>query len=197
MKKLVFLTVLLVLGLPTQPSIAREFDANKIVCGARVSVPAPAAQHLSRFLRQLGIRQVRATVGTIWTVHRTGRLPRCYLTKREARRRGWRPGGNLWRVAIGRSIGGNRFGNRERRLPHGNYVEADLDFRGGRRGAKRLVFDRSTQGRWRIWVTVNHYRSFRRVPPPGRSHPGSGIKQDLRGPHRTKPNRRRSHKGRP
>lgn len=46
-----------------------------------------------------------------------GRLPENYLTKREARNRGWRPGSDLWKVAKGYSIGGDRFYNRERLLP--------------------------------------------------------------------------------
>ena len=150
---------------------AAPASAQTRVCGSNVSVPPTAQQHLTRFLERTGVRYVRATAGVIWTVHRTGRLPRCYLTKARARGIGWRRGWSLWRVAHGRAIGGDRFGNWERRLPLGyRYVEADLDYdgrwRGGRRGARRLVFARSTQGRWRIWVTMDHYRSFRRVPAP-------------------------------
>lgn len=137
------------------------------VCGVLQPVPEDVWQKWRGFLDRIRIRYPRATAGTLWHVHRTGRLPRCYLTKGQARRRGWRPGRNLWQVARGHAIGGNRFGNRERRLPQGyRYVEADLDFRGGRRGARRLVFARSTRGRWRMWVTMDHYRTFHRVPDP-------------------------------
>lgn len=135
------------------------------VCGNRVAVPPAARARLTRFVARLGIRNIRATVGTLWAVHRTGWLPRCYLTKSQARRRGWRRGRNLAHVVRGHSIGGNRFFNRERRLPlEFRYVEADLDYRGRRRGARRLVFARSTRGRWRMWVTLDHYRRFHRVP---------------------------------
>jgi len=80
--------------------------------------------------------------------------------------RGWRPGEDLWRVAPGHAIGGDRFGNREGLLPAGNpYVEADLDYAGGRRGPARLIFVRESQGRWLMWVTADHYRSFRAVQP--------------------------------
>jgi hypothetical protein len=145
--------------------------AQNRVCGYRVDVPPDARARLTHFVERLGVKYPRATVGVIWTVHRTGRLPRCYLTKNQARRRGWRRGRSLWRVAHGHAIGGNRFGNRERLLPRGyRYVEADLDYdgrwRGGRRGARRLVFARSTKGQWRIWVTMDHYRRFHRVPAP-------------------------------
>ena len=136
-------------------------------CGAGVEVPAEHAQRLTAFAERLELRQVRAAVGTIWHVHATGRLPECYLTKRAAEGRGWRPGSDLWRVTLGAAIGGDNFGNRERRLPARNrYVEADLDYTGGRRGAARLVFVRKSKGRWLMWVTTDHYRSFHEVPPP-------------------------------
>ena len=146
--------------------------AQTRVCGHHVTVPAAERARLASFVKRQGIRHVRATVGVIWAVHRTGWLPRCYLTKNQARRRGWQRGRSLWRVARGHAIGGNRFGNRERLLPRGyRYVEADLDYDGrvkgrSRRGATRMVFARSTKGRWRIWITMDHYRSFRRVPRP-------------------------------
>ena len=91
-----------------------------------------------------------------------GRLPRKFVTKAEARARGWRPGRNLWsRKALqGHSIGGDRFGNQEHRLPAGKWREADLDYHGGRRGRKRLLFSFDRQR----FVTVDHYRTFMEVP---------------------------------
>ena len=137
------------------------------VCGAKVEVPAEHAARLMPFTERLGLRHARAAVGTMWHVHATGRLPDCYLAKRAAAERGWRPGSDLWRVAVGHSIGGDTFGNREGRLPARNrYVEADLDYAGGRRGAARLVFVRDAKGRWLMWVTTDHYRTFREVPAP-------------------------------
>jgi hypothetical protein len=140
--------------------------ARPSACGSAVEIPPEHAQRLAAFAERAGLRQTRAAAGTIWHVHSTGRLPECYLTKRDAEERGWRPGGDLWRSAPGTAIGGDRFGNREGHLPARNrYVEADLDYTGGRRGAARLVFARDTKGRWLIWVTTDHYRSFREVPP--------------------------------
>jgi ribonuclease T1 len=70
----------------------------------------------------------------------------------------------LWSVSglRGRSIGGDRFGNREGRLPWSRegWREADLDYKGGRRGAKRLVY---TAGGKRM-ITVDHYSTFLEVP---------------------------------
>jgi hypothetical protein len=91
-------------------------------------------------------------------------LPDKFITKNKARATGWKPGRDLWSVAglAGKSIGGDRFGNREKRLPDGGrkWREADLDYKGGHRGAKRLLF--SNDG-LRL-VTVDHYRSFVEVP---------------------------------
>ncbi|MBM3115587.1 ribonuclease domain-containing protein [Jeongeupia naejangsanensis] len=94
------------------------------------------------------------------TLARNGRLPERYVTKRDAQTAGWQPGRDLWQVLPGHSIGGDRFGNREQRLPQGQYREADLDYRGGKRGAKRLVFE----PRGRRFVTVDHYRTFTELP---------------------------------
>lgn len=137
------------------------------VCGSEVQVPEAEARVLRPFAERAGIRHVKAAIGTMSHVHATGRLPDCYLTKRRAEERGWRPGSDLWRSAPGTAIGGDNFGNREGRLPARNrYVEADLDYAGGRRGAARLVFVRDSKGRWLQWVTTDHYRSFQEVPGP-------------------------------
>ncbi|GAA5785514.1 ribonuclease domain-containing protein [Chitiniphilus shinanonensis] len=91
---------------------------------------------------------------------RDGRLPAKFVTKRAAQDAGWQPGRDLWQVLPQHSIGGDRFGNRERRLPRGDYREADLDYRGGKRGAKRMVFE----PRGRRFVTVDHYQTFTEIP---------------------------------
>jgi hypothetical protein len=141
--------------------------AAEEVCGSAVSVPEAPARALASFAERAGLKHARAAAGTMWHVHETGRLPACYLTKRQAEERGWRPGSDLWRVAPGHAIGGDGFGNREGRLPPRNrYAEADLDYAGGRRGAARLVFVRDGKGRWLQWVTTDHYRTFREVPAP-------------------------------
>ena len=87
-----------------------------------------------------------------------GALPRNFITKSQARALGWR-GGPLESYAPGKSIGGDRFGNYEHRLPPGNYRECDIDTRGKPRGAKRLVF---TSER-RVYYTDDHYKTFTEV----------------------------------
>lgn len=89
-----------------------------------------------------------------------GHLPDNYITKREAKRLGWVSSeGNLGQVAPGKSIGGDRFGNYEGRLPEAAdrvYWECDIDFDGTYRGAKRIVF--SNDGL--IYYTEDHYQHF-------------------------------------
>lgn len=103
-------------------------------------------------------------VETLHTLNasRNARLPDKFVTKREALSAGWRPGRDLWGVPAlnGKSIGGDRFGNYERQLPQGQWREADLAYKGGRRGAKRLIFARAGQR----FVTVDHYQTFIEIP---------------------------------
>jgi len=106
----------------------------------------------------------RELTDVLRTLNRTDnrRLPPKFVTKREARERGWKPGRDLWSVPglRGASIGGDHFRNREDRLPAGKWREADLDYQGGRRGGKRLVFS----GDGRRFITVDHYRTFMEIP---------------------------------
>ena len=89
-----------------------------------------------------------------------GELPDNYLTKKEAMALGWNSKeGNLWEVADGMSIGGDKFGNREGILPEKDgrvYYECDIDYEGGYRNEKRIVF--SNDGL--IYYTEDHYESF-------------------------------------
>ena len=88
-----------------------------------------------------------------------GALPKNYITKAQARAKGWR-GGPLEPFAPGKSIGGDRFGNYERRLPAGSYKECDIDTKGKPRGAKRLVV--TVRGE-RIYYTQDHYNTFEEI----------------------------------
>ena len=90
-------------------------------------------------------------------------LPENYMTKKEAQRLGWISSeGNLWDVAYGCSIGGDRFGNYEGVLPEKKgrvWTECDIDFEGDYRGAKRIVFSTDDL----IYYTDDHYESFEEV----------------------------------
>ncbi|NMB04036.1 MAG: ribonuclease [Tissierellia bacterium] len=92
-----------------------------------------------------------------------GELPPNFITKNEARELGWvAEQGNLWDVTDNYSIGGDRFYNREKLLPEENgriWYECDIDYQGGRRGAKRMVY--SNDGL--IYYTDDHYESFQEI----------------------------------
>ena len=96
-------------------------------------------------------------------IHLFDHLPDNYITKKEAEALGWNSKeGNLWDVAPGKSIGGSYFGNYEGLLPEKkgrDYHECDIDYNGGRRNAKRIVF--SDDGL--IYYTEDHYESFEQL----------------------------------
>ncbi len=87
-------------------------------------------------------------------------LPENYITKKEAQELGWDSSkGNLWEVAEGMCIGGDKFGNYEGLLPEEDgrkYYECDVNYEGGYRGAERIIF--SNDGL--IYYTGDHYQSF-------------------------------------
>ena len=90
-----------------------------------------------------------------------GHLPYNYITKEEAESLGW-SGGSLSPYAPGMSIGGSRFGNYEGLLPKAKgrkYYECDIDYDGGKRNAKRLVY--SNDGL--VFYTEDHYASFEQL----------------------------------
>ena len=93
-------------------------------------------------------------------LHQYQRLPDNFITKKEAKELGWVSNeGNLGEVAPGKSIGGDRFGNREGILPNAEgrkYYECDINTNGGYRGTERIVY--SNDGL--IYYTGDHYESF-------------------------------------
>ena len=93
-------------------------------------------------------------------IHVFWELPPNFITKDEAYDLGWDSrAGNLWDVAYGLVIGGDRFGNREGLLPDDGerqWYECDVNYEGGYRGAERVLF--SSDGL--IYYTLDHYESF-------------------------------------
>lgn len=92
-------------------------------------------------------------------IHKFGRLPDNFITKKEAGKLGWSSGKDLWDSAYGYSIGGDRFGNIEGYLPDApgrEYRECDVGYEGGKRGAERIVY--SNDGL--IYYTADHYNTF-------------------------------------
>jgi hypothetical protein len=134
-----------------------------ILVAAAPALARGPGDDLRQFAREIGLRDVDAFVMTVTALRRDGRLPDRYVTKDVASRAGWKPGDDLCRAAPGKAMGGDRFGNRERRLPAASgriWYEADLDTNCGKRGPKRLVW--SSDGLY--YVTVDHYQTFKRLP---------------------------------
>ena len=102
-------------------------------------------------------------IEVLQTLNASQKLPSYFIMKQQAREQGWRPGRYFSDIPSlkGKSLGGDYFGNYERRLPKGSWKEADLDYQGKKRNAKRLVFSKDGQQRY---VTVDHYETFHKVP---------------------------------
>lgn len=96
-------------------------------------------------------------------IHTFGTLPKNFITKKEAQDLGWISSeGNLWDVAYGMSIGGDRFGNYEKLLPDVDgriWTECDVNYDGGFRGSERIIF--SNDGL--VFYTSDHYKNFEQI----------------------------------
>jgi len=151
MQKIVIVSTLFLL-------IVFPFTHQKVYAEpCRTVVHAVNAQLLSK----IDERELTETLQSLNSTNNK-KLPPRYVTKREALSQGWKPGKDLWSVGTlrGSSIGGDKFNNREERLPRKKWREADLDYKGSHRGGKRLIF--SSDGD--RFVTVDHYKTFVEVP---------------------------------
>lgn len=92
----------------------------------------------------------------LYTYHH---LPSNYMTKKEARKKGW-DGGALNQTIKGKCIGGDYFGNNEGLLPDvpgREYHECDIDtLNKKKRGSKRIIWSDD----WNIYYTDDHYESY-------------------------------------
>lgn len=90
-------------------------------------------------------------------IHQFGHLPDNYITKSEADQRGWSTRDRDY------VVGGNKFGNREGKLPKAKnrqYYEADVQSGyTSHRGPERIIF--SNDGL--IFYTDDHYESFEQL----------------------------------
>ena len=122
---------------------------------SRTTVGATPAPRMA--IRKDGVYYSRDQVAQY--IRTFGNLPTNFITKAQARALGW-TGGPLERYAPGKSIGGDRFGNYEGRLPRGViYRECDIDTLRRPRGAKRIIYTPQRQ----IYYTDDHYQTFRKL----------------------------------
>lgn len=130
-----------------------EEDSSQKPDGANLNDPAGATGLLDEYGSYSSKEDVALYLNTF------ERLPDNYITKEEAEKLGW-SGGSLESVAPGKCIGGNYFGNYEKKLPvekGRKYYECDIDTLGKKsRGAKRIVY--SNDGL--IYYTDDHYETF-------------------------------------
>ena len=142
----------------TEESAAAESPAAENTTDESQSEPAPAAEPGEATVSENG--RYSDPVSVALYLHTYGHLPDNYLTKSEAEALGWSNSlGNLWDVAPGCSIGGDKFGNRDGLLPKAKgrqYYECDVNFDGGYRGGERIVY--SNDGL--IFYTADHYSSY-------------------------------------
>ncbi len=94
-----------------------------------------------------------------WLMYR-GRLPDCYITKRDALKMGWKSNKqNLADVCPEKLIGNVPYRNYEGKLPikaDRSWYEADFDYIGNDRGANRILY--SNDGL--IFVSYDHAKTF-------------------------------------
>lgn len=143
---------------PKKTGTASETKVSEAPSGTKKTTEAAVetkAQHIT--VTEDGVYDTADEVGLY--VHLYGHLPSNFMTKSEARRKGWENGA-LSRIIPGKSIGGSVFTNAEGRLPSKKgrtYYECDLETTGKKkRGTKRLVY--SDDGL--IYVTEDHYETF-------------------------------------
>ncbi len=125
----------------------------------QTATPAPAAPAAATKIAEDGLYTSREDVALY--IHTYGHLPGNFITKAEAKELGWGDRyGSVDDAAPGKSIGGDRFGNREGLLPKKKgrtYTECDIGTMGKKsRGAKRIVF--SNDGL--VYYTGDHYETF-------------------------------------
>lgn len=107
-----------------------------------------------------GTATVEGLLGADYTIKNRKKLPQNYISKKEAKAKGWKSLlGNL-RIALPEAtIGGDLYQNKEGKLPQkvGRvWYEADVNYLGGYRNSHRLVY--SNDGL--IFITYDHYLTF-------------------------------------
>lgn len=120
-----------------------------------------AVQQSDEKIREDGTYDQKEQVAEYLSIYK--KLPKNYIKKGEAKKLGW-DGGSVEKVAPGKAIGGDHFGNYEKKLPNKKgrrYFECDIDTLGkNSRGPKRMIW--SSDGL--IYYTADHYETFEKMP---------------------------------
>ena len=119
------------------------------------STPTPAP--MAELLDENGTYDSKEEVALY--LYQNGRLPSNFMTKKQARKKGWTSGA-LNRKIKGKCIGGDVYSNYEGNLPDVDgrtYYECDINTLHKRsRGSERIIY--SSDGL--IWYTPDHYETF-------------------------------------
>lgn len=114
----------------------------------------PMRTKLVGFVTDLGLEGADVSLADF------GMLPSYYITKKEARRFGWKDWkGNLNDVLPGKMIGGDIYKNIEKKLPIAPgrvWYEADINYEEGFRNRERILY--STDGL--MFATYDHCQTF-------------------------------------
>ncbi|MDO4192957.1 MAG: ribonuclease domain-containing protein [Erysipelotrichaceae bacterium] len=119
--------------------------------------PDPVPTPTAKLLDENGTYDSKEEVALY--LYQYGKLPSNFMTKKQARRKGWTSGA-LNRKIKGKCIGGDVYSNYEGNLPDVDgriYYECDINTLHERsRGAERIIY--SNDGL--IWYTPDHYETF-------------------------------------
>ncbi|MFV0390583.1 MAG: ribonuclease domain-containing protein [Paludibacteraceae bacterium] len=141
-------------------SLKKDRDSGQAPLTQSELSKQPVRNKIDRNTQDVSINQLTKESIVVPYVRRNGKLPDYYITKNNARNKGWKASEqNLCDVLPGHAIGGDAFANRERRLPikkGRKYYEADLNYNCDERNAHRLIY--SNDGL--IYVTYDHYNTF-------------------------------------
>ncbi|ELZ5938724.1 ribonuclease [Providencia stuartii] len=144
-------------------ALSLYFNAGEQQEKKQAEKPASTSEQAIQNQHVQQIDELTKQANVVGYMQKHHQLPRFYVTKKEARWAGWNPKqGNLCDVLPGKAIGGDRFSNREQRLPiapNRQWYEADLNYNCGHRGADRLLY--SSDGM--IYITRDHYKSFQEI----------------------------------
>lgn len=107
-----------------------------------------------------GTATINGVDGADWTLMHESKLPNYYITREEAKSKGWNSKfGNLKTKCPNKMISGGMYYNDNGHLPMKNgriWYEVDINYKGGYRNTQRLVY--SNDGL--IFVSYDHYRTF-------------------------------------
>ena len=154
-------SLVLLLGALALPGCSVREDLGVVERDTSETVEVPTEDEVAEGVVEDGEYTSKDDVAAY--LHEFGHLPSNFVTKEEAEDAGWKTEGlSLDEACPGKSIGGDRFGNREGRLPKAKgrtWYECDIGYSGGSRGAKRIVY--SSDGL--IYYTEDHYQTFEQL----------------------------------